>query len=494
MEIYELGHLFEAVQMNNILSDGKTFPDCLPKMPLETIQNAYENAKNTEGFNLTEFVQAHFDLPTNSGADFESDMSKDIAAHITSLWEVLTRAPDVAESSLIPLPYAYIVPGGRFREIYYWDSYFTMLGLQVSGRVDMIENMVNNFSHLLNTVGHIPNGNRTYYIGRSQPPFYALMVKLLSEEKGKDVLVRYLPELEKEYAFWMKGSAILRGDNEAINHVVRLPNGTILNRYWDENDTPRPESYKEDVETAHASTQDPSVVYRNIRAAAESGWDFSSRWFEDGQNLSSSHTTDIIPVDLNCLLYHLETTIAYAYELSGKAVQAAGFYGSASKRQEALDLYCWDEEKGFYFDYDVKEGKKTQHYTLAAAFPLFFKLSTPKRAAKVAAIIEEQFLQTGGVTTTLKNTGQQWDAPNGWAPLQWITIKGLRHYGLHDLADKIKDHWLCANQVIYQKTGKMTEKYNVYVQDLEAGGGEYPLQDGFGWTNGVYLALANEKF
>ena len=314
----------------------------------------------------------------------------------------------------------------------------------------------------------------------------------VSEEKGKDVLVRYLPELEKEYAFWMKGSAILRGDNEAINHVVRLPNGTILNRYWDENDTPRPESYKEDVETAHASTQDPSVVYRNIRAAAESGWDFSSRWFKDGQNLSSIHTTDIIPVDLNCLLYHLETSIAYAYELSGKAVQAAGFYGSASKRQEALDLYCWDEEKGFYFDYDVKEGKKTQHYTLAAAFPLFFKLSTPKRAAKVAAIIEEQFLQTGGVTTTLKNTGQQWDAPNGWAPLQWITIKGLRHYGLHDLADKIKDHWLCANQVIYQKTGKMTEKYNVYVQDLEAGGGEYPLQDGFGWTNGVYLALANE--
>ncbi len=512
MEIYELGHLFEAVQMNNILSDGKTFPDCLPKMPLEIIKDAYEHAQNmaqtlhqaesmTEGFNLTEFIRSHFDLPTNSGADFQSDMSKDIATHITSLWEVLTRAPDAAESSLIPLPYPYIVPGGRFREIYYWDSYFTMLGLQVSGRVDMIENMVNNFSHLLNTVGHIPNGNRTYYIGRSQPPFYALMVKVLSEEKGKAVLVRYLPELEKEYAFWMKGSDILmehpenigRGDNEAINHVVRLPNGTILNRYWDNNDTPRPESYKEDVETAQTSTQNPSIVYRHIRAAAESGWDFSSRWFEDGQNLSSIHTTHILPVDLNCLLYHLETTIAYAYELSGKAVLAAGFYGSASKRQEALDLYCWDEEKGFYFDYDFVKDKKTQHYTLAAAFPLFFKLSTPKRAVKVAAIIEEQFLQTGGVTTTLKNTGQQWDAPNGWAPLQWITIKGLRHYGLHELADKIKDRWLNANQVIYQKTGKMTEKYNVYVQDLEAGGGEYPLQDGFGWTNGVYLALANEK-
>ena len=118
MEIYELGHLFEAVQMNNILSDGKTFPDCLPKMSLESIQKAYENAKNTEGFNLTDFVNTHFDLPTNSGADFQSDMSKDIALHINDLWNVLTRAPDAGESSLIPLPYSYIVPGGRFRKIY----------------------------------------------------------------------------------------------------------------------------------------------------------------------------------------------------------------------------------------------------------------------------------------------------------------------------------------------------------------------------------------
>ncbi len=499
MQIFELGHLFEAVQMNNILSDGKTFPDCLPKFPLEIIQENYEKAKDTEGFNLIGFVNNHFDLPTNNGADFESDMSKDITTHINDLWKILTRAPDTGESSLIPLPYPYIVPGGRFREIYYWDSYFTMLGLQVSGRVDMIENMVNNFSFLLNNVGHIPNGNRTYYIGRSQPPFYALMVKLLSEEKGKDILVRYLPELEKEYAFWMKGSDTLKEDNEATFHSVRLPNGSILNRYWDENDTPRPESYKEDVETVHDAEnlrkiQNPKIdTYRHIRAAAESGWDFSSRWFKDGQNLSTIHTTDIIPVDLNCLLFHLEITLAEAYQLSGQAVKAAGYHGSATKRQDALDTYCWDNDKGFYFDYDFVEGKKTEHYTLAAAFPLFFNVASPKKAAKIAAIIEEQFLQTGGVTTTLKNTGQQWDAPNGWAPLQWITYKGLRNYGFDDLANKIKNHWLLANRAIYQKTGKMTEKYNVYVQDIEAGGGEYPLQDGFGWTNGVYLALDADR-
>ncbi len=504
MQIFELGQLFEAVQMNNILSDGKTFPDCLPKFPLETIQENYEKAKDTEGFNLSGFVNNHFDLPTNNGADFESDMSKDITTHINALWQVLTRAPDTAESSLIPLPHPYIVPGGRFREIYYWDSYFTMLGLQVSGRADMIENMVNNFSYLLNTVGHIPNGNRTYYIGRSQPPFYALMVKLLSEEKGKDVLVRYLPELEKEYAFWMLGSDTHVSDTSKVSdtsrHCVILPNGSVLNRYWDENDTPRPESYKEDVDTAQEAENLRKIqnlpkidTYRHIRAAAESGWDFSSRWFKDGQNLSTIHTTDIIPVDLNCLLFHLEITLAEAYQLSGQAVKAAGYHGSATKRQDALDAYCWDEEKGFYFDYDFVEGKKTEHYTLAAAFPLFFNVASPKKAAKIADIIEQQFLQTGGVTTTLKNTGQQWDAPNGWAPLQWITYKGLRNYGFDDLANKIKNHWLLANRAIYQKTGKMTEKYNVYVQDIEAGGGEYPLQDGFGWTNGVYLALDADR-
>ncbi len=493
MQIYELGELFEAVQMNNILSDGKTFPDCLPKKSLKIIRILYENQHDTEGFNLNNFVHAQFDMPTNNGADFTSDANKSISEHITALWDVLTRQPDKAQSSLIPLPYSFIVPGGRFREIYYWDSYFTMLGLQVSKRVDLIENMVKNFAHLLNTVGHIPNGNRTYYVGRSQPPFFALMVKLLSDEKGKDVLVQFLPALELEYVFWMKGSDILRGGEKAANHAVLLPNNAILNRYWDENNTPRPESYKEDVETAHESGQDPSVIYRHIRAAAESGWDFSSRWFKDGQNLSTIHTTDIIPIDLNCLLVNLEKTLAEAYQLLGKTDIATLFLETAKVRQNTINTYCWNEEKGFYFDYNFVENKQTAHYSLAATFPLFFNLASQKQAEKVAAIIERDFLKTGGVTTTLVNTGQQWDAPNGWAPLQWITYKGLCNYGFKDLANCIKTNWLRANQVIYEKTGKMTEKYNVYENDLEAGGGEYPLQDGFGWTNGVYLALANDE-
>ncbi len=488
MEIHQLGQLFETVQMNNVFPDGKTFPDCYPKTPLEDILQHY-----TEGVDLKAFVHQYFDEPSDSAADFKSDMTKNITEHIHALWDVLTRQPDSEKNSLIPLPHPYIVPGGRFREIYYWDSYFTMLGLQVSKRVDMIENMVENFTYLLNHVGHIPNGNRSYYVGRSQPPFYAMMVKVLSEEKGKDILIQYLPALEKEYAFWMTGKSENTEGVSASHRVVHLPDGAVLNRYWDENNTPRPESYKEDVEIAHNSTQAPEVIFRHLRAAAESGWDFSSRWFKEVDSFASIHTTDLIPVDLNCLLYNLEETISEAYELLNNS-EKADFYKNLSKnRQKAIEKYCWNEAKGFYFDYDFIKNEQTEHFTLAATFPLFFKIATEKQAEKVAFILEKDFFKSGGLTTTLHNTGQQWDAPNGWAPLQWIGFKGLMNYGFRDLANQIKANWIAANVKIYEKTGKMTEKYNVFDQFLEAGGGEYPLQDGFGWSNGVFLALQTFK-
>jgi alpha,alpha-trehalase len=510
MYIHELGQLFEAVQMNTIYEDGKTFPDCFPKHDLSEILEAFSVEKDSKNFDLKAFVHEHFEEPNADFADFKSDPNKSISEHVESLWNVLTREPDMDGSSLIPLPNAYIVPGGRFREIYYWDSYFTLLGLQVSKRVDMIENMVNNFAFLLNKVGHIPNGNRAYYVGRSQPPFFSLMVKVLSEERGKNVLLKYLPELEKEYQFWMKGGEILN-DNEiptqsglrggemsthselkssdAADRVVRLEDGTFMNRYWDENDTPRPESYKEDVEIAHASKRNPAEMYRHLRAAAESGWDFSSRWFKSTDSFASIRTTELIPVDLNCLMLHLEQTLAEAYQLANDAEKALFYQNSSKKRQKAIEKYCWHDEKGFYFDYDFVTNQQTEHYTLAAVFPLFFKIATQNQAAKVAEILASQFLKTGGLTTTLAFTGQQWDAPNGWAPLQWMAFKGLQNYGFSDLANQVKTHWLNANMKIYEKTGKMTEKYNVFNQDLEAGGGEYPLQDGFGWTNGVFLAL-----
>lgn len=487
------GELFTQVQMTGVFSDSKTFVDSEPKYTTDKILKEYRAVKNQPGFQLPLFIEEYFSLPPAIASDFKSDKDKNVAQHIESLWPILTRAPDtMTQGSLIPLPHAYVVPGGRFREIYYWDSYFTMLGLQESQRWDLIEDMVDNFSHLIDTMGFIPNGNRRYYQSRSQPPFYSLMVTLLAKKNGKGTLTRYRPFLLKEYDFWMNGTASLHNNSRSAKRVVLLPDGAILNRHWDDSATPRPESYKEDVELA-AESQNPEETYRHIRAAAESGWDFSSRWFKDGASMHSIHTTDIIPIDLNALLYHLEMTLADAFAESGDHLQTQKYRQLAQQRKQALLRYCWNNQEGFFYDYDFVTRKQTSVRSLAAIYPLFFNLVEPAQAAQVAQQIERDFLQAGGVTTTLKDTGQQWDAPNGWAPLQWLTIQGLRNYQHHQLADTIKQRWIRLNTDVYQRTGKMVEKYNVYELGLEGGGGEYPVQDGFGWTNGVLLKLLNEK-
>lgn len=490
-EIFELEPLFADVQMQQIFADGKTFVDCVPKENTAIILEKYLQQRNGTHFKLKDFVEAHFELPKVFAGDYKTETGITTAKHINNLWAVLTREPDEKKGSLIPLPNAYIVPGGRFGEVYYWDSYFTMLGLKASGRVDMIENMVNNFSHLINTVGFIPNGNRTYYLGRSQPPFYSLMVQLLGEIKGKNILIEYLPMLQAEYNYWMKGGNEVSENGNATYHVVQMTDGEILNRYCDAFDTARPESYKEDVELAHQSSQKAATLYVHLRAGAESGWDYSSRWFKDGESFSTIHTADIVPVDLNCLLYYLEHTIAEAYEIKGNKIKSDHYNVLADKRKQAIQKYCWNAETAFFVDYDFTSIKQKEEITLAGVAPLFFKISTQQQADLIAESIQLNFLKQGGVVTTLKNTGQQWDAPNGWAPLQWMTIIGLENYGHYSLAKNIAERWLALNDKVFAATGKMMEKYNVEDISQLAGGGEYPGQDGFGWTNGVYLALQN---
>ena len=486
--IFALGELFERVQIENIFADNKTFVDCTPKSDLSSIQQRYEAEKNKENFNLSAFVYEHFTLPKTFKSDYVSLRGRTVREHIEKLWNVLTRQPEESHNSLIPLPYSYIVPGGRFREIFYWDSYFTILGLKISKRMDLIQNMIDNFCYLIEHFGYIPNGNRTYFLGRSQPPFFASMIQLLSEEKGVNILVKYLPQLEKEYNFWMKGKDEISTKNPSLHRVALLPDESTLNHYWDERDTPRPEAYKHEIELAKDSPN-KNMIYRNLRAAAESGWDFSSRWLKNKKEFSSIHTTEIIPVDLNCLLLNLEKTIAKAYQLSGDKGSCEKFENLAKLRKQSLNKYCWNEEKGFYFDYDHIEHKQKDNLTLAAVFPLFFQVASKEQAAAIAKIVIEKFLSPGGLITTIETTDQQWDAPNGWAPLQWIAIQGLAKYHHLDLAVEIARRWITLNKKVYESTGRMMEKYNVAATDLEAGGGEYPAQDGFGWTNGVYLAL-----
>lgn len=486
----ELGPLFHDVQMARIFPDGKTFVDMPVKSPPEIIAKRYADNKNAADFDLKNFVLQNFLQADAPPVHYVSQSGDDMFAHLHTLWPTLIRPADKPTNNyttLIPLPHPYVVPGGRFREIYYWDSYFTMQGLLHGNEAKMARAMVENFAWLIDHAGHIPNGNRSYYLSRSQPPFFAAMVNLLREHnlaKAGD----FLPQLEKEYAFWMAGLDDL--DKGKNRRVVKMADGSVLNRYYDDLATPRPESYREDVHTATLAAElDKPQVFRHLRAAAESGWDFSSRWLTPYGELPTIHTTDIIPVDLNCLLYHLEMEIGDQHQQLGNTAKARQFQTLAQQRKNAIQKWLWDERLSLYGDYSLRTQQMTGVASLATVYPLYFSIATESQAKRIAHIVQRDFLKDGGLVTTLQATGEQWDYPNGWAPLQWMAVIGLRTYGHHDLAAIVAQRWLALNQKVFSNTGRMMEKYNVVDITAPAGGGEYPTQDGFGWTNGVALAL-----
>ncbi len=460
-DIQTSGALFQAVQLLKLFPDSKTFADAEPRVSADQIETEFRAL-------LLEFVHSHFDLPQTSNLVIAPQPN--LEAHIDALWSLLER-PAVTpypDSSLLALPETSVVPGGRFQEMYYWDTYFSMLGIQIAGRKDLLLSLVKNFSSIIDRYGFIPNGCRSYYLTRSQPPVFALMLEMIELEFGREAIKPFLPALKREYEFFM------------TRRSVKLPNGASLNRYWDAKNAPREESYLEDVELIHANPEHLTLG-RELRAAAESGWDFSSRWFGNS-GLGSIRTTDFAPIDLNCILYHLEMQL-------GIWLQDDSYTQAADTRKTTILEHCWDETHGWFFDFDHQTGIRSQSWTLAGMFPLYFKLATPAQAARVAQNLEQHFLKDGGLITTLVHAGEQWDAPNGWAPLQWIACLGLEHYGFHNLALEIATRFVRIAEQVWKRTGRLMEKYNVEDTQLEAGGGEYPAQDGFGWTNGVVRAM-----
>lgn len=489
----KLGELLADVQRANMYGDGKTFVDLVPLRRASSIKEEYALVKQDPNFDLREFIARHF-YDAREGVYEQRYVSNPLHTplqHIDELWKFLERHNRVTRGSLLALPHPYIVPGGRFTEQFYWDSYFIMIGLASSNKWQRVKDMQDNFTYELRKFGYIPTANRRYLTSRSQPPFFSHMVCLLEHHKGKRALREYLPYLIMEYAFWMRGrSKVVGTEHRAYRRVVEMPDKTLLNRYYDTKTTPRPESYREDIETAQRSgRQDPIRLFLHIRAAAESGWDFSSRWFLDPADIHTIHTADIIPVDLNCLLYHLEITISRAYAASFNMVGARQFRTKARRRAAAITSYAWSEEQGYYMDYNFHHGTRTNTKTLAGVFPLYVGIASQAQADSVAEVLRKDFLRPGGLVTSFVENGQQWDAPNGWAPLHWVVIEGLRRYNHTELADEISRRWLALNERVYAQSGKFVEKYNVETDDGLGGGGEYVLQDGFGWTNGVYEAL-----
>jgi alpha,alpha-trehalase len=484
------GDLFVAVQSAGLFTDSKTFADATPNAAPRIILERFAHERPQDSAQLARFVARNFTLPAPPASSVTVPAAPTLPRHIDVLWPLLTRStPSVAPfSSLLPLPRPYVVPGGRFREVYYWDSYFTMLGLVASGRRDLAQDMVRDFAALIDRYGHVPNGTRTYYLSRSQPPLFYAMVSLLEPGAEHQALARLLPELKAEDAFWMAGSERLTPGHAARRAVV-LEGGVRLNRYWDDSDLPRDESWREDVTLARASGRPAQEVFRELRAAAESGWDFGSRWFADGRTRATIVTTEIVPVDLNSLLYGLERAIRDGCLEQGDSACAREYAQRASARCAALNRVLWDAGRGAYLDYRWTQRRRIQAVTAATLYPLFVGAASRQQAAAVADTVRAQLLRAGGLLTSTVSTGEQWDAPNGWAPLQWIAIEGLRRYGREALAATIACRWMANVENVYRASGKLVEKYNVLSPGQGGGGGEYPLQDGFGWTNGVLRRL-----
>ena len=405
--------LFKDVQMEGIFEDSKTFVDLRRDRSFQDLERLYLEERDKSGFDLQAFVEEHFTDASREPGSFKTDTTRTIFEHIGGMWEVLRRGPDTvnAFSSRIPLPQEYIVPGGRFKEIYYWDSYFTMIGLVSDNRMDLATAMLANFGHLIDSLGFIPNGTRDYYLTRSQPPFFTSMVTLLAQSDST-LLDQYFPQVEKEYAYWMEGAQDL-AVSEGAKRVIRIGEKTYMNRYWDSSESPRPESYREDVLlAANIPTEEGKAnLFGNLRAAAASGWDFSSRWYAREGEFASTQTNELIPVDLNSLMYFTERFLADGYQKKGNLEVSQALSERADLRLEAINKMLWNRTEGYYVDYNFVSNDRCRELTLAGVFPLYFNIASAEQAEAVKDKIMADFLKPGGLVSTLRFTGQQWMLP-----------------------------------------------------------------------------------
>ncbi|NP_001291906.1 trehalase isoform X1 [Bactrocera dorsalis] len=516
-QIYCHGPLLHTVQMAQLYQDSKTFVDMkLKNRPEKTMEefNAFMlkyNDTPTEA-EIRDFVDTHFE---ERGKEFETWVPNDWkenpeflnaindpdlkqwGSDLNGIWKELGRKmiEDVHKNpeyySIIPVDNPVIVPGGRFIEFYYWDSYWIIRGLLYSEMYDTARGMIENFLSIVQRFGYIPNGGRVYYSGRSQPPFLTAMVKAYVDfKKDYSFALEALDTLEHEFEYWMN------------NHTVQAK-GYDVAIYTDASTGPRPESYREDIKTSEdfRTDEDKEQIYTELKAGAESGMDFSSRWFvdENGTNdggLKNLKTRSIVPVDLNALLYMNAKIIAEFHDKAGNTAKSAEYEAKAARILEAIQAVHWNEEAGVWLDYDMINQKPRNYFVPTNLSPLytgaFNKSDSERISASVLKYIDDLKLDSypGGVPNTLAHTGEQWDFPNVWPPMQYILIRGLENLGTPEakkLSERWGHRWVKSNFEAYKQTQTMFEKYDALRFGGHGGGGEYDVQKGFGWSNGVII-------
>ncbi|XP_057320154.1 trehalase-like isoform X1 [Microplitis mediator] len=515
--IYCHGELLKTVQLAEVFSDSKTFVDLYQLHdPSVTLAN-FEKFMSATGGNpnkteVSKFVAANFhssiDVLPWTPSDWQSNPTileriqdpkyRQWAYQLNFVWLNLSRqmSPEIIARperySAIPLENGFIVPGGRFQETYYWDSYWVIEGLLISGMKETAKGIILNFISMVNRFGFIPNGGRVYYLMRSQPPLLIPMVEKYIEATGD---IKFLSDnlltLEKEFAFFIREKTIEVTKNNKTHKMARY----VVN-----SDGPRPESYREDFKEAQNfdSIERRKTFYEDIKAGAESGWDFSSRWFIPSGpglgNLSDISTRNIIPVDLNAFLQRNARLLSQFNQLLGNEVKARKYRNIAIDYQNAIDDILWNEELGIWLDYDMKNGRPRKFFYPSNLTPLYTRSFDRKNAStyaqKVVDYLKAEGIDSfmGGTPTSLTHTGEQWDWPNAWPPLQSIMVQGLRNLGIEpalSMAKELAMRWLKANYIGFQEGGVMYEKYSAIDPGKYGGGGEYDVQAGFGWTNGI---------
>eukprot|EP00727_Mastigamoeba_balamuthi_P005169 m51a1_g14650 putative trehalase isoform x1 (639) ;mRNA; r:102685-104965 len=466
--------------------------------------NATPCASDGAGSDVEEWVPPDWaPVPASFEAVADPELRR-WALDVHALWRLLGKrvAEDVRahpdRHSLVAAPHPFIAPGGRFREFYYWDTYWIVRGLIVSRMHETALGMVRNMLWARRELGLVPNGARTYYATRSQPPLLALMVEdccSALEAAGRPadaqgLLNESLPALLADYEWWMaEPRVVVVADRAGRNHT--------LNRYYAGSDRPRPEGYAQDVEVAReVPPEKRGALWREIATMAFSGLDFSSRWFEPGKGLASARATRIVPVDLNSIMHAVEQAMARITARCNRSDLSSLFASRALARATAINAVMW-KSCGMWADYLIpREGDPTEDNQSECQFfphsvmPLWSGAHKGFVDGKVvvAAVRKSGVLEyPGGVPSSTVESGQQWDFPNVWAPHQWFVVQSLEAAGDHEAARELAMKWILSASEGWAKHGAMFEKYDCRILGVPGGGGEYPNQAGFGWTNGVTL-------
>ncbi|ORY08311.1 glycoside hydrolase [Basidiobolus meristosporus CBS 931.73] len=568
--IYCPGPFLDKIQRAKLFDDSKTFVDRGTKRPVNEVLTAFfKLPRNATRKTLKKFVEENFvnnenDLQAAELPDFNPNPTflqhikdqylRGFASYVHSFWKTLTRTMpqtlpcEGCATSLIQVSRPFIIPGGRFKEIYYWyllmtfilclDTYFVLEGLLLGELNTISKDMILNFLDIVDEYGFMPNGARVYYLNRSQPPLLTQMVKIyMDKTKDMDLLKRALPTLDREYNYWRSKHSVKIQDHHGRNHE--------LTRYSVDNKYPRPESYHEDiitVEYAGFNVSKQKELYADIATGAETGWDYSTRFVTlipkgdetPEEILRTLNTRMVVPVDLNSIMYMNEQALSDFHRIlvtqrsAGSKQNLENYYRDAArKRRRSIINLLWDEKDRVFYDYNLTSRAIEKSLTPANYWPFWAGIfpddffQRPGDIIKTFEAIEDYGEEyPGGIPITMTASTLQWDFPNSWPPLVFVVLKAIteveRRIVFRQLRERLHQLAVTIAQILINSTycgwrltggeipgiltkmrnvtesGKLFEKYDATRPGLPGGGGEYTVQDGFGWTNGVTLWALNQ--